>query len=52
VTNVLIKGASDTKNLIPEIKRVIYKLPSFKPASHKGYPVNVKHSLPLDLNIN
>ena len=52
ITNTLIKGPKNAINLENEIKRVINKLPTFKPAIHKGIPVNIKHGLPLNLTID
>lgn len=49
ISNIQVKGAKNKMDLINEIKRVINKLPSFTSAVHKGLPVNVVHSLPINL---
>jgi len=50
ISNILVRGPKSIKNLEKEIKRVINKLPSFQAGTHKGFPVNVKHSLPINLS--
>ena len=49
-SDILVKMPKYSEKLEKEIKRVINKLPLFKPATHKSIPVMVKHSLPINLN--
>jgi len=49
ISNILVRGPKNSKNLEKEIKRVINALPTFQSGSHNGLPVNVKHSLPINL---
>lgn len=50
VKTLLIKTRKKNKMLENEIKRVLSKLPNFTPGKHKGIPVNVKYSLPINFN--
>ncbi|WP_408040942.1 energy transducer TonB [Tenacibaculum amylolyticum] len=48
--NLLIKSRKKDKQLENEIERVLKKLPTFSPGRHKGIPVNVKYSLPINFS--
>lgn len=49
-SNLLIKSRKKDKLLKNEIERVVKKLPIFSPGRHKGIPVNVKYSLPINFS--
>lgn len=48
VGDVLVKGPKNGQLLVREIKRIISRLPLFVPGKHKGEPVGVKYSLPMN----
>jgi protein TonB len=50
VNDLLIKARKKDQSLEGEIRRVIKKLPKFYPGYHKGLPVNVKYSLPINFS--
>ena len=50
ISEISIQGKNNTKALTNEIKRVLYKLPRFSSGKHKGIPVSVKYSLPLNFS--
>ena len=50
IINLLIKSRKKDDSLKSEITRVISKLPNFSPGRHKGLPVNVKYSLPINFS--
>ena len=50
VNDLLIKARKKDQSLEAEIRRVIKKLPKFYPGYHKGLPVNVKYSLPINFS--
>lgn len=50
VENLLVKARKKDESLENEIKRVVSKLPIFSPGRHKGLPVKVKYSLPINFN--
>ncbi|MFY7669605.1 energy transducer TonB [Tenacibaculum sp. MEBiC06402] len=50
VNDLLIKTRKKDSLLEAEIRRVINKLPRFIPGKHKGIPVNVKYSLPINFS--
>ena len=50
VIDLLVKARKKDNLLESEIKRVINKLPNFSPGRHKGLPVNVKYSLPINFS--
>ncbi|TYP96076.1 TonB family protein [Tenacibaculum adriaticum] len=52
VVNLQVRGPKNANRLEEEVKRVINKLPSFTPGKHKGFPVNVKYSLPINFTLD
>lgn len=50
IKNLLIKSRNKNQLLESEIKRVVDKLPKLIPGKHKGLPVNVKYSLPINFS--
>lgn len=52
ISDVLVKSRKNSPTLTKEIKRVISKLPKLFPGTHKGLPVNVKYSLPINISLN
>ncbi|MQP51736.1 MULTISPECIES: energy transducer TonB [unclassified Flavobacterium] len=51
ITNVQVKGPKGGELLEKEAKRVIEKLPKFKPGMQRGKPVKVKYSQPITFKL-
>jgi len=51
ITNVQVRGAKGGELLEKEAKRVIEKLPKFKPGMQRGKPVKVKYSQPITFKL-
>lgn len=51
IGDVLVKGPENGQQLVREIKRIIYRLPLFLPGRHKGEPIGVKYSLPMNFTV-
>lgn len=51
IEDIKIKSQKKSALLKKEIKRVILKLPTFIPGLHNGLPVNVKYSIPINLDL-
>lgn len=52
ISDIQVKSRKKSPALTKEIKRVINKLPELFPGTHKGLPVNVKYSLPININLS
>lgn len=51
ITNVQVRGPKGGELLEKEAKRVIEKLPKFKPGMQRGKPVKVKYSQPITFKL-
>lgn len=51
ITNVQVRGPKGGELLEKEAKRVIEKLPKFKPGMQRGKPVKVKYSQPITFRL-
>ncbi len=52
INSLSIKSRKKNLQLESEISRVIKLLPKLNPGKHKGIPVNVKYSLPINFNVD
>lgn len=50
-TNIEIKSQKKSTLLESEVKKIIQKLPKLSPGVHKGLPVNIKYSIPINIDV-